>query len=326
MDHRKINGVSAAHKSLSEAFSNGFSEDLSKDLSKDFSNDFPKAFSNGFPEDSSDASAGMGPRLKSFRKAAHISQQRMGDLLGVTRNTIINWEAGKYRPDLDLFAAICSILHITLYQLLGISPPEEEGMTEDEWALISQYRKISPMGRRIAGHLIRSILEEEITENDRHLESSVLMVDFISTAAAAGDGFDFSDIPVEDFRFIFRNDLNEKANAIIRVKGDSMLPVYKDSDYVYIQYTNSAVIGEDILCTSFAGAHIKRLGENGPYSLNKSLPFRLTSPDDHVEIRGRVLGIVSSRDYPTPQELTALQEIKYKEIQNFRKLHGIENN
>ena len=271
-----------------------------------------------------DTSNGMGPRLKEYRKAAHISQQSLGDILGVTRNTVINWEAGKYRPDLDLFPRICSVLNITLYQLLGIPAAEKEGITEDEWNLLGQYRQISPLGRRVAGHIIQSILEEEIREKDRHLESSVLMVDFISTAAAAGDGFDFSDVPVEDYRFIFRNDRNEKADAIIRVKGDSMLPVYKDSDYVYIQYTRSAVIGEDILCTSFAGAHIKRLGEHGPYSLNKSFPFRLTSPDDHVEIRGRVLGIVSSSDYPTEQELSSLQEIKSKEIQQFRKRHGIE--
>ena len=84
----------------------------------------------------------------------------------------------------------------------------------------------------------------------------------IATKAAAGDGFEYSDIPVEDYRFVFANGRNEKADAIIQVKGNSMLPVYHEDDWVYVQYTDSADIGEDFICSSRAGMHIKRLGED----------------------------------------------------------------
>ena len=59
----------------------------------------------------------------------------------------------------------------------------------------------------------------------------------------------------------------------MRVKGKSMEPVYRNGESVYVQYTDSAVIGEDVICSSRAGIHIKRLGENGVYSLNKDYPF-----------------------------------------------------
>ena len=45
----------------------------------------------------------MADQIKKYRKEAKISQQSLADQLNVTRNTVINWEAGKYRPDADLF-------------------------------------------------------------------------------------------------------------------------------------------------------------------------------------------------------------------------------
>jgi gamma-glutamylcyclotransferase (GGCT)/AIG2-like uncharacterized protein YtfP len=76
-----------------------------------------------------------------------------------------------------------------------------------------------------------------------------------------------------------------------------------------------------VICSSSAGLHIKRLGENSLlYSLNKDYPFL---PESEVKIVGKVLGIVSSRDYPTRSELDSLQEIRKNEIREFKERHGL---
>lgn len=265
----------------------------------------------------------MGEQIRIYRRQAHLSQKELGEQMNVSRNTVINWEAGKYRPDADLFPKLCSVLHISLNELFGLSPAASISVSGHEWSLLEQYRQISPVGRRVVDCLISDILKEETAENDRRLQEKVRMIDFISTAAAAGDGYSFSDIPIEDFRFVFSNDRNEQANGMIRVKGDSMLPVYHDGDFVYVQYTDSANPGEDVLCSSVAGVHIKRLGESGVYSLNRDYPFTLTSPEDRVRIIGKVLGIVSSSDYPDSSECDILQELRHDEILQFQKAHGL---
>ena len=73
-----------------------------------------------------DSSAGDGVQFRKipisemirlYRKKARISQQDLGDKLGVTRNTVVNWEGGKYRPDIDLLLPLCDVFGITLYEL-----------------------------------------------------------------------------------------------------------------------------------------------------------------------------------------------------------------
>ena len=243
-------------------------------------------------------------------------------MMNVTRNTVINWEADKYRPDADLFPELCSILNISINELFGL-PSSGEQVSGHERVILHQYRQISPVSQRIIDHMISTILDEEVREKDRLLDESVRMLDYISTAAAAGNGLGFGDVPIEDYRFVYLNDRSEKADGIIQVRGDSMLPVYHNGDFVYVQYTNAADEGEDIVCSSREGIHIKRLGENGPYSLNKEYPFLLNSPEDQVQVIGRVLGIVSSSDCPNPLEMESVEVIRHDEILDFKRKHGM---
>ena len=270
--------------------------------------------------------APLAEMIRKYRKEAGIPQKDLAEKLGVTRNTVINWESGKYRPDADLFPPLCRLLGISLGDLFGMEPGPADGFSAHEQELVRRYRRISPVGRKIVDHMVENILDEEAREKYRILNETTLGVGVIATRAAAGDGLAYSDIPMEDYRFVFMNGRNRKANAIIHVRGDSMLPVYRDGDWVYIQYTESAGIGEDVICSSRAGMHIKRLGEDGPYSVNKEVPFSLTGEDDHVRIVGRVLGIVDpSSDFPGFAENEILAELRRDEIRAFREKHGLDN-
>jgi len=260
----------------------------------------------------------FGERIRTFRKEAGFSQKELAEMMHVARNSVINWEAGKYRPDADLFPGLCDILEITLNDLFGIHP--EDRFTLHERSLIDQYRRISKGGQRIVDHVISDILDEQLRSEESRLDENVMMLDHISTRAAAGSGYSFSDIPVDDYCFVFFDDRNEHADGIIQVRGDSMEPGYRNGEYVYVKYTESAEIGEDVICSSSAGLHIKRMGESGLYSLNKDYPFL---PESEVKIIGKVLGIVSSRDYPTRSELDSLQEIRKDEIREFKERHGL---
>ena len=99
----------------------------------------------------------FGEWIKTFRKEAGYSQKELAEMMNVTRNSVINWEAGKYRPDADLFPRLCDILEITLNDLFGIHP--ENRFTLHERSLIDQYRRISKGGQRIVDHVISDLLD-----------------------------------------------------------------------------------------------------------------------------------------------------------------------
>lgn len=265
----------------------------------------------------------MADRIRTYRRKAKISQQDLGGMLGVTRNTVVNWEGGKYRPDIDLLLPLCDVFGITLYELFG-TEDRSRGISSHEKGLLEYYRQISPLNQRIVSRMLADILHEESEDRNRRLTERSRLVGIPEMTAAAGDGLGFSDIPMETCRFIFVNDTNRKADAILPIKGDSMLPKYHSGDMVYVQFTQSPDVGEDVICRSKEGFHIKRLGEEGPYSLNPDIPFVLTAPDDHVETIGRVLGIVNtSSDFPSAEEVDLLHELRHADIEKFREKYHL---
>lgn len=55
----------------------------------------------------------FGANLSRLRKERRMSQSELADLLGVTRNTIGNWECGRAFPQLDAIRAISAIFSVS---------------------------------------------------------------------------------------------------------------------------------------------------------------------------------------------------------------------
>ena len=66
-------------------------------------------------------------RIAAVRKAAGLTQEQLGELLGVTRQAVSKWESGQTTPDAATIAALCEKLHVSAdYVLLGKEPGEEQ--------------------------------------------------------------------------------------------------------------------------------------------------------------------------------------------------------
>ena len=61
----------------------------------------------------------IGERIKLARKAKHLSQQQLGDLLGVTKVSICGYESGNRVPTMENFIQLLDILELTPDYLLG---------------------------------------------------------------------------------------------------------------------------------------------------------------------------------------------------------------
>lgn len=60
--------------------------------------------------------------LKEYRvKTPHLTQQKLADILGVSRSTVAMWENGKNEPDNVMLTRIAEYFHITIDELLGHS-------------------------------------------------------------------------------------------------------------------------------------------------------------------------------------------------------------
>lgn len=71
----------------------------------------------------------LGEQIQTLRKAAGLSQEELGDRLGVARQSVSKWESGSTVPELDKLVAMSKLFGVSVGSLLGI---EETGEPDHE--------------------------------------------------------------------------------------------------------------------------------------------------------------------------------------------------
>lgn len=71
----------------------------------------------------------LGQRIQEYRKQQGLSQEGLGEALGVSRQAVSKWEGDNGIPELDTLIAMSRQFHVTVGQLLGV---EEASHSETE--------------------------------------------------------------------------------------------------------------------------------------------------------------------------------------------------
>ena len=61
----------------------------------------------------------LGKKIIEMRKNKNLSQEQLAEVLNVSRQTISNWENGKFYPDIDALVKISKCFNISLDDLLA---------------------------------------------------------------------------------------------------------------------------------------------------------------------------------------------------------------
>lgn len=61
-------------------------------------------------------------KIAALRKAAGLTQEKLGAQLGVSPQAVSKWENSECLPDLTLIPALCAVLHISADALLEVTP------------------------------------------------------------------------------------------------------------------------------------------------------------------------------------------------------------
>ncbi len=64
--------------------------------------------------------------LEKIRIQRNLTQKQLGDLLGVSDNTISQWETGSRQPRADMIKRLAHVLICTADELLGLERKEEK--------------------------------------------------------------------------------------------------------------------------------------------------------------------------------------------------------
>ncbi len=72
----------------------------------------------------------IGEFLKELRKQNKMTQEQLGERVGVTNKTISRWETGKYMPPIECLKLLSDIYHISINEILTGEKLNEENYKE----------------------------------------------------------------------------------------------------------------------------------------------------------------------------------------------------
>ena len=68
----------------------------------------------------------VGKYIASLRKQASLTQEELGEKLGVTNKTVSRWENGNYMPDIEMLQLLSKVFDVGINDLLGCEKIADE--------------------------------------------------------------------------------------------------------------------------------------------------------------------------------------------------------
>lgn len=249
-----------------------------------------------------------GEIIRKGRMRRGINQIQLAEILGLSRNLVSNWEAGRSRPDINIIPALCEQLDISISAFFGVTEQSQE-LSLQERQLLSNYRLLDTRNQELVEAMMYAMLDQAERELRLRCERCFERTFKNAQLTAAGTGN-----PLEERRhghYVYvRSDRNAcRADEIITVTGDSMEPTFHDGDDLFIEHTENIEPGEIGIFIANGDGFVKEYQPDGLHSHNPAYPVLHFTEGDDVRCVGRVLGVVAPEQYATSAELEMLEEI-----------------
>jgi len=256
--------------------------------------------------------AHYGDKIREYRLKRGLNQPQLAEIVGVTRNAIPNWEAGRTRPDPRYLPVLCKTLGITISAFFG-EVTHLSDLSDEEKRLTNDYRTLSSPNRHIVRRLIDTMIDNEGKELRVRCKNGFERKRRAGLPASAGTGYDLSDEGEEEYVYVRVGREACRADEIITVSGDSMEPTFQNGDDLFVEYAEVLEPGEIGIYVAAGDGYVKEFQRDGLHSHNPAYPVLKFTDDDNVRCVGRVLGIVNKDQYATSIELEVIEDILQEE-------------
>jgi len=250
-------------------------------------------------------------RLKLLRRENNLSKRDLVSRLPLNYSTYANYESGFREPNSEILQMLARFFNVSLDYLLGVSDNRRKAeeiaiLTEDENDYVLKYRQLDNHGREVIDILMEKELERVSFLNTRNesvkktiLDDKWIVLKVYQQRASAGLGNYLSEDSNDDYEEMqfAANQVSERADFCVRIKGESMEPKINDGDIVFVKAVPK-VEPDNVGIFVYEGeSYCKRLridqtkGAVILESLNKSFaPKHITQPEA-LRTVGLVIGI-----------------------------------
>lgn len=189
----------------------------------------------------------MNERIKELRKVLGLSGEKFGEPLGVQRNSISQIETGKNNLTEQMLKLICLTYNVSeqwlRYGIGGMFKKPQDGfwgelksrysLTDFQLMAVKKYAELPVEDKATIDSFIKSLAESGLNLEDTVSEEPQAYEIETVGKVAAGQGYEYA--AVDDlYKSVTCTDV-PRHDFALEVKGDSMSPLIKDGDTVFIK-------------------------------------------------------------------------------------------
>lgn len=231
----------------------------------------------------------FGNRLKQARENKGYNQKQFAERLGVTPTRLNYWEKDKREPDVAIIKQIAQILDVSSDWLIGNNLISVDiTLSANEKQHIKKYRSLDHYGRKAVDFILDNEYQRctEVTD-----EPKVITLPMAELKASAGTGQWLGDDEYTTWVDVLDTPEARRANVVIEVSGDSMLPDYHNGDKVLVKLQPTVEQNEIGIFIVDNCGYIKKLGVNELISVNEEFGNISLNEYNDVTCVGKVVGI-----------------------------------
>lgn len=235
----------------------------------------------------------LNTRIKEARLKSGLTQEQLGTYIGVAKTTVAGYEKNR-EPDAATIGLIMEALKVDANYLFQDEMKEisDANFSIPELKTIQKYRRLDEHGK----HMVDTVMDVELDRIENGVNSTsengandIIYINFAQNTASAGGGNTlFGDLDDEPLALV-ANSITRKADFLVKVSGDSMLPLYSDGDTVLVS-KEPVDIGDIGLFVIDGSGYIKKKGNQELISLNPDYKNIQINEFDTVYCMGKVVG------------------------------------
>lgn len=226
-----------------------------------------------------------------------ISISALEKTLGLGNGIIGKWR--KQSPSCDKLKSVADYLNTTIdYLLTGKKNSSAANLTSDEHELLQYFKKLSDKSKGIVLGRAEQLAElEPPIANEPEQEPETIFIEYSTLKVSAGTGEPLIDDTYHDFLKVKRSDLADEANFAVQISGNSMLPRFKDKEWVLVRSQPDVEIGEIGIFIIDGNGYIKERAADRLVSINPEYDDIFFKENQDIKCKGLVIGTLESDDF-----------------------------
>lgn len=244
----------------------------------------------------------LGDRIRKLRESRNMTQTELSEILGMkTYTTVSKWEKNENFPKGKDLKKLAEIFNVTSDYLLGLSDTKLGKITtqNEQPEILTIYNQLEePKQEKVLDYATVLLNEQNNMKTSTVLEkykNDDYIIDYVEGLVAAGHGTFQEDNLHMEVR-LRAEDVPESYDTIAKVAGDSMEPLIKDNDLLFIKVTSQVDINSIGIFQINSKNFVKKLKRDydGSWylqSLNNAYEEIYLTEDDDIRTIGEVVDL-----------------------------------